>query len=142
MQISRRDALATGAAAAVTGLTAAPLAIKTAGVKAALAGDPILPLYAQWRAAETQLADMEATDAEIDRVIDLQVRIIHTPAATLYGLLSKARLAWYITAQDWGNWDIEEAGPDLDAEKGKLDDYRMIWSILQDVERLAGEARS
>ena len=36
MQISRRDALATGAAVAVTGLTVVPLAMKAGAVKEAL----------------------------------------------------------------------------------------------------------
>ena len=39
MTISRRRVLTGAGAAAVTGLTAAPLAIKAAGVKAALAGE-------------------------------------------------------------------------------------------------------
>ena len=43
MNITRRDALlGATAAAAVTGLTVAPLAIQAAGVKAALAGDTVL----------------------------------------------------------------------------------------------------
>ncbi len=52
MQISRRGALlGATAAAAVTGLTVAPLAIKAATVKAALAGDPVVALAAQVKAA-------------------------------------------------------------------------------------------
>ena len=39
MQITRRSALATGAAAITTAAITAPLAIKAAGVKAALAGE-------------------------------------------------------------------------------------------------------
>ena len=53
MNITRRDALlGATAAAAVTGLTVAPLAIKAAGVKAALAlaGDPVIGLSDQLRA--------------------------------------------------------------------------------------------
>ena len=47
MNITRRDALlGATAAAAVTGLTVAPLAIKAAGIKAALAGEPLLALEA------------------------------------------------------------------------------------------------
>ncbi len=46
MSISRRDAmLGATAAAVVTGATVVPLAIKAAGVKAALGGDPVLPAY-------------------------------------------------------------------------------------------------
>ena len=52
MSISRRDALmGATAAAAVTGLIVAPLAMKAAGVKAALAGDPVIGLSDQLRAA-------------------------------------------------------------------------------------------
>ena len=51
MNITRRDALlGATAAAVVTGLTVAPLAIKAAGVKA-LAGDPVLPAYEAFEAA-------------------------------------------------------------------------------------------
>ncbi len=51
MQISRRNALATGAAAVITGAATAPLAMKAAGVKAALAGDPVIGLVEQLKAA-------------------------------------------------------------------------------------------
>ncbi len=49
MSISRRTALATGAAAIVTGATVAPLAVKATGVKAALAGEEaqVLALFRQ-----------------------------------------------------------------------------------------------
>ncbi len=72
MQISRRSALlGATAAAAVTGLAVAPLAIKAAGVKAALAGDPVLPAFAAYEAARLQsnamsdhrLAIVEAVEA-------------------------------------------------------------------------------
>ena len=49
MQISRRDALLGATAAAVTtGAATAPLVIKAAGVKAALAGEPLLVLEQEW----------------------------------------------------------------------------------------------
>ena len=48
--ISRRTAL-TGAAAITTGVVTAPLAVQAAGVKAALAGDPVIALAAQVKAA-------------------------------------------------------------------------------------------
>ncbi len=55
MNITRRDALmGATAAAAVTGLTVAPLVIKAAGVKAALAGDPVLPAFAAYEATRLQ----------------------------------------------------------------------------------------
>jgi hypothetical protein len=74
MNISRRDALlGATAAAAVTGLTVAPLAMKAAGVKAALAGDPVLPAYEAFEAARLEsiamsdhrLAVVEAVEAEL-----------------------------------------------------------------------------
>ncbi len=46
MQITRRNALLGASAAAVTGLTVAPLAIKAAGVMAALSGEPDVALLA------------------------------------------------------------------------------------------------
>ena len=52
MQITRRNALlGATAAAAVTGLTVTPLAMKAAAVKAALTGDPVIGLAAQVKAA-------------------------------------------------------------------------------------------
>ena len=74
MNITRRDALlGATAAAVVTGLTTAPLAIKAAGVKAALAGDPVLPAFEAYEAARLQaiaasdyrLAIVEAVEAEM-----------------------------------------------------------------------------
>ena len=49
--ISRRTALTTGAALVTTGAITAPLAIKAAGVKAALGDDPVLPAYEAFEAA-------------------------------------------------------------------------------------------
>ncbi len=64
MQISRRNALlGATAAAAVTGLTVAPLAIKSAAVKAALGGDPVLPAF---KAFEIVRRDYLAADNRVD----------------------------------------------------------------------------
>ena len=50
--ITRRDALmGATAVAAVTAVTAAPLALKAAGIEAALADDPVIPLARQLRVA-------------------------------------------------------------------------------------------
>ncbi len=74
MNITRRDALmGATAAAAVTGLTAAPLAMKTVAAQAALAGDPVLPAFAAYEAARLQcnamsdhrLAIVEAVEADL-----------------------------------------------------------------------------
>ncbi len=59
-KITRRNALL-GASAAVTGLTVAPLAIKSASVKEALAGDPVIGLAVQVKVAYR--ASIEADDA-------------------------------------------------------------------------------
>ncbi len=73
MSISRRTALATGAAAIVTGAATAPLAFKAAGVKAALSGDPVLPAFEAYEAARLEaiaasdhrLAIVEAVEAQM-----------------------------------------------------------------------------
>ncbi len=74
MNITRRDALlGATAAAAVTGAATAPLAIKAAGVKAALADDPVLLAFEAYEAARLQaiamsdhrLAVVEAVEAEL-----------------------------------------------------------------------------
>ena len=72
MQISRRDALrGATAAAVVTGAAMAPLAIKAAGVKAALAGDPVLPAKAV--RPDPLLAGVQALVNEIRRGLSEEV---------------------------------------------------------------------
>ena len=75
----------------------------------------------------------------LGRISDIEAQIIQTPATTLHGALSKARVAWHVTAAMEG---LDETGPDLDGQEGRLDDPVFIWTILQDLECLAGEARS
>ncbi len=65
MQITRRDALATGAAAITTAAIATPLALKAGNVQAALGGDPVLPAYEAFEAARREYLAM---DARIDAV--------------------------------------------------------------------------
>ncbi len=74
MDITRRNALVGAtAAAAVTGLTVAPLAKQAAGVKAALAGDPVLPAFEAFEvarlegiaASDYRLVAVEAAQAEL-----------------------------------------------------------------------------
>ncbi len=74
MNITRRDALmGATAAAVVTGAITAPLAIKAAGVKVALAGDPVLPAFEAYEAARLEaiaasdyrVAIVEAVEAEL-----------------------------------------------------------------------------
>ena len=73
MSISRRNVLAGAGAAVVTGAATAPLGMKAASVKAALAGDPVLPAYEafetvrhEYIAADNRInAVREAVDAEM-----------------------------------------------------------------------------
>ena len=66
MSISRRDALlGAGAAAVVTGLIAAPLALEAASVKAALGGDPVLPAYEAFEAVRREYI---AADNHVDAI--------------------------------------------------------------------------
>ena len=66
MSISRRDALlGATAAAVVTGAATIPLAMKAAGVKAALAGDPVLPAYEAFEAVRRGYI---AADNHIDAI--------------------------------------------------------------------------
>ena len=195
MEISRRNALmGATAAAVVTGVVTAPLALKAASVPAALGSDPIAvqaadqdpvidALFNELRKQRARLDEIRVeteaalrlipadTQAEYDarpggplqfpdyhreyvacgvgaldkecdtiygRLADTEARILRTPVRTLGGLLKKARVAWRIAALDYG-WD--EARPDL-SEVPRLDDCVFIWAALQDLERLAGEARS
>ncbi len=65
MQISRRGAMLGASAAAVAGLTVAPVAMKAAGVQAALAGDPVLPAYEAFEAVRREYI---AADNHVDAV--------------------------------------------------------------------------
>ncbi len=130
MQISRRNALmgATAAAAVVAGVP---------GAVQANADPEIEALLGQLAAAEAH-AEATGADDAWDRFNDIQAQIVVTPAMTLGGTLSKARMAWSITA---ACMDLDKTDPDFDPDSGRLNDERFIWSILQDLERLAGEAR-
>ena len=219
MSISRRDALlGATAAAAVTGLTAAPLVMKAPGVKAALAGDPVIDLAAQVEAAyQVQVEADDAYEAAAHRVgynicadfamttgtttnglqyhwgreeileaaakdeewgvritpeerdralaaidakmqtaarvrrdlgldpikerkhqtranwLDLDARMLDTPALTVAGVLAKMQ-SWYCD----GEIEVMRSGgePDQDIQTD------LAASIYRDLERLAGEARS
>ena len=76
------------------------------------------------------------SDAVSDRINSIKAQIFQAPAMTLRGTLSKAHIAWQITAIDV---DVDETDPDFDGQCGGLDDPVMIWSIYRDLERLAGE---
>ncbi len=153
MQISRRDALmGATAAAVVTGATTAPLAIKAAGVKAALGGDPAFVLSQQLRAAwRAWLAAMTAFDGIKDCGIptcgkggpdcalrqereqceaqfwDLQERLLNTPATTLNGVFGKL-------GSFYGDDEIAGIDDGLEDLPGEY-----ATSIYRDLERMAGE---
>ena len=74
----------------------------------------------------------EESEIVCARETDIEVQIIQTPATTLRGALDKARVAWHITAE---HENLDETDPDLSYGLG---DPRLIWSALQDLERLAG----
>ena len=97
MNITRRDALmGATAAAAVTGLIVAPLALKAAGVKAALAGDPVLPAFEAFEAA--RLEGIAASDYRLAIVEAVQAELPPEPHAGRYLDLSDAERK---EAADW-----------------------------------------
>ena len=135
MSISRRNVLATGAAAITTAAVSAPLALKSASAKAALAGDPLLAMERQWLAQRDYIHSFpHESDAEIDPLYDrqcaLEKKIMTTPARSVAGIAVKLRLATYYTYP----------GP-LDRE-GCDWDVRFTFHALNDAERLSGEAQS
>ena len=85
MPISRRDALlGATAAAVVTGAVTSPLAIKAAGVKAALAGDPVLPAFEAYEAA--RLESLAASDHRLAIVEAVQAKLPPEPHPGRFGL--------------------------------------------------------
>ena len=129
MNITRRDALlGATAAAVVTGAITAPLAIKAAGVKAALAGDdPIWAVLARARSLQEQIdADPydPATDALGTTLCEFECEIFDTQATTFDGLLAKARYARFIAAPGDPQY--------------RLDGDNLVLSIVRDLERLYG----
>ena len=108
---------------------------------AAQADEPLLRMEADWRAFLDychQYPDQsdEAMDPLFDRLTDMEVAIIETPAATPRGLLSKARVARHIAS---GSPVRESVVSEPDLEWGRLSDDRMIWFLVKDLERLVGE---
>ncbi len=141
MSISRRDALATGAAAAVTGLTTAPLAMK-----AALAGEPLLAMEQEWLAQRdfynSDLPDEsdEALDPLFDKLLDFQYRILLTEAKSPAGVAVKLRM--HCRNNCWSEEDFAAPRPE-DAARGVGNlEVLPLKAALRDLERLAGEARS
>ena len=131
MNITRRDALlGATAAAAVTGLTVAPLAIKAAlgGVPGAVQGEDadaqVKALCRKWEAMYRHVNMSNVTDEErfaqvpvMDRLAD---RIADIPVRSLDGVVHKLKVAIHY----------------MDDEAGRYAD-----STLRDLERLAGGMR-
>ncbi len=148
MSISRRTALTTGAAAVVTGAATAPVAMKAAGVKAAL-GDNYAELEAlrlAWRAAEQRSFDADDAEEEAEgsagqhlaRRLQDDARqksdtayelFMDAPATSMRGVLAK--LTCLETEQEWAKLEQEF----------NLDSI-MICAVRRDLERLAGPAPS
>ena len=134
MQITRRNAMLGASAAAVTGLTVAPIGMKASGVKAALAGvpgvvkasqtDPVAVLVRKASAYEEWLNSLNVPDDEFNALagvhFEMEHRILDTPATSLVGIVGKLRIAWK-------NAETDELYP--------LASERFIWSALQDLER-------
>ncbi len=147
MNITRRDALlGATAAAAVTGLIVAPLAMKAAGVKLALADEPLLAMEQKYLAFRDYCNNYpdesaEAVNPLFDRLSDMEAEIYETPAATLDGTMVKLRLwaDYYATFSDHHSY--QEVWWWGDLSPMYLDETGFAY-VMRDLERLAGEARS
>ena len=111
--------------------------------------DPVLVLKREWDVrlgrydSETDESD-EAMDPLFDQLMEAQYAILCTPATTLAGVAVKLWL--------WTRTITPEANPGPDWWKAPLSEmsargegwleFLPIASALQDLERLAGEARS
>ncbi len=160
MNITRRDALlGATAAAVVTSAATAPLAIKAAGVQAALAGDPVITTIDRYVALHSEAYPSfdqfpedtwskieEELEPTRDRCDNLLCDVFRIPARSLDGALAKARLAYRIEmGQPTDSREpVEDMAPPNDGSHnvGALDTQQLLWSLLNDLERLAGEARS
>ncbi len=122
MQITRRRVLTgAGAAAVVAGLPGAVKASQT---------DPVAVLAAEAAAYEEWLNSLHnASDDEFNALagvhFEMEHRILDTPATSFEGIAGKLRIAW-------NSAETDELYP--------LASERFIWSALQDLERLTGEA--
>ena len=138
MSISRRGALiGAGAAAVVASVPEAVQASQT---------DPVAALVRKSREYEEWLNTIGGTvsDDEFDALVnvgtEMECRIWNTPSTSFEGIAGKVRLAWEYSDIEY---DVIRDGPPEEFFKiYPLDSVRFIWSALQDLERLAGEARS
>ena len=131
VEIALYGLLGATAAATVTGLTAAPLAIKAAGVKAARWGAMIWAILARARSLQDQItaAPYDPATAALETTLcDVECEIFETQATTFDGLLAKARYA---------RWIVRPVDPQF-----QLDGDNLVLSIVRDLERLAGGMQS
>ena len=133
--ITRRNALV-GAGAVVA----------VAGVPGAVQGDPVVALVNKALAYRDQINNGpdDMSDDRLDALcepLDEMLNLIWlTPATSVQGIASKVRVAWIQTVPAIST---ERTGPPDEFDQiGRLASERFIWSALQDLERLAGEARS
>ncbi len=144
MSISRRTALATGAAALTTAAIATPLAFKAAGVRSALAGDavnePLLAMEQEWLAYRDYCNNHpdesdEARERLYEPLYRMEEIIFRIPAKTPAGVAVKVRLfAHYYTVVEadglpWWEGDIKAIA---DPEQ------KWLGLVMRDLERLAG----
>ena len=135
MQISRRGALfGAGAAAVVAGVP---------GVQASQT-DPVAALvrkaseYEEWLNSIAGTVSDDEFDALVEVGTEMECEIWNTPSTSFEGIAGKVRLAWQYSDIEY---DVIRDGPPEEFDKiYPLDSVRFIWSALQDLERLAGEA--
>ena len=148
MQITRRNALlGATAAAVVTGLTVAPLAMKAAGVKAALAGptdEPLIAMEREWNAQRYSYDDClddsdEGREPHFRRLEEMEWNIYQTPARTPQGVATKLRL-WSRYYASFDERCYEGAWWQGDLEGMTYAEFGFA-NVMRDLERLAGEAR-
>ncbi len=144
MNITRRDALlGATAAAAVTGLTMAPLAIKAAGVKAALAGDPVLALERKWLAQKDFIRNYpddsdEALAPLYERADEIERQLFLMPAESIQGVLTKLRVwHYYYSPCPWEGQPYDRVWWRVHLDNLPLASVGSV-AVMRDLERLAG----
>ena len=138
MTITRRGAL--------IGASAAVVVAGVPGTVQASQTDPVAVLVRKSRAYEEWLNTIAGTvsDEEFDALVEvgsqMEIRIWNTPATSFEGIAGKVRLAWEYSDIEY---DVIRDGPPKEFDEiCPLHAVRFIWSALQDLERLAGRARS
>ena len=143
--MTRRNALVSAGAAVVTGAVTAPLALKAAHTKAALAGEPLLAMEQEWLESRDYYETYpdqsdEADDRLFDKLLDLQYRILLTEAKSPAGVAVKLRM--HCRNNCWAEEDFATPKPE-DAVRGVGNlEVLPLKAALHDLERLAQEARS